>query len=150
MLEHEGNSMTHKTEPTLVEVNDFLATLDDEQRRDSEILIAIMHKITGKPAVMWGPSIIGFGSQHYKYDTGREGDVPDLAFSPRKGKLSLYVTYDIERYVDRLNKVGPYKTGKACIYIKRLAEVSIDELARLIRQMYKDDSNNINHMYSQR
>lgn len=138
---------TNKTVPTNEGVADFLASLDsDEQRQDSEVLIGIMQEVTGKPPVMWGPSIVGFGSQHYKYNSGREGDVPEISFSPRKGKLSLYITYDVERYADHLAKVGPHKTGKACIYIKRLGDVDIDKLVGLIRQVYADETNRIAHV----
>jgi len=133
--------MTNKTVPTSKNVVDFLATLeDDKQRHESEELVAIMHEVSGKPPVMWGPSIIGFGSQHYKYESGREGDMPIIGFSPRKGKFAFYLTYEIDRYKDQLEKVGNYQNGKACIYFKRLSDINKDELKKLIRQTYENES----------
>jgi hypothetical protein len=130
-----------KTVPTENDVAAFLATLEDtQQQRESEELVGIMQEVSGKPPVMWGPSIIGFGSQHYKYASGREGDMPVIGFSPRKGKFAFYLTYNIERYKDQLEKVGNYQNGKACIYFKRIADVDKSELKELIRQTYADES----------
>lgn len=133
--------MTNKTVPTSSNVIDFLATLeDDQQRRESEELVAIMQEISGEVPVMWGPSIIGFGSLHYKYESGREGDMPVIGFSPRKGKFAFYLTYDVERYKEQLEKVGKYENGKACIYFKRLSDVDMNELKELIRRTYENES----------
>lgn len=130
---------TNKTLPTDADVLDFLATLSDrEQRADSEILIGMMQEISGKPPVMWGPSIIGFGSSHYKYASGREGDVPELGFSPRKGKLALYITDDATKYPHIRDRLGKHKTSKACIYITRLSDVNADALKDLIYAAYTD------------
>lgn len=133
--------MANKTVPTNSNVVDFLATLEDEaQRRESEELIVMMQDVSGYPPVMWGPSIIGFGTQHYKYESGREGDMPIIGFSPRKGKFAFYLTYEIERYKDQLEKVGNYQNGKACIYFKRLSDLDKSELKELIRQTYENES----------
>jgi hypothetical protein len=134
-----GMSSENKTIPTTTDVVDFLSTLDDEQqRRDSETLVALMERISSKPPVMWGPSIIGFGSYHYKYDSGREGDMPVIGFSPRKGKFALYITDDAEKYRDEFEELGKYKTSKGCIYINKLADVDVDKLKVLITKAYKE------------
>jgi hypothetical protein len=134
-----GMSSENKTIPTTTDVVDFLSTLDDEQqRRDSETLVALMERISSKPPVMWGPSIIGFGSYHYRYDSGREGDMPKIGFSPRKGKFALYITDDAEKYRDEFEGLGKYKTSKGCIYINKLADVDVDKLKVLITKAYKE------------
>lgn len=132
-------SEQNKTIPTTQDVLDFLANLEDEQQqKDSQILITIMQRISGKPPVMWGPSIIGFGIYHYKYESGREGDMPEIAFSPRKGKLTLYVTYNAEKYADIRARLGKHKTSKACIYINKLSDVDINVLEDLIHMAHND------------
>lgn len=129
----------NKTVPTGVDVADFLATLDDdEQRRDSETLIGLMQEVSGEPPVMWGPSIIGFGSYHYKYASGYEGDICKIGFSPRKGKLSLYIVIDTTRYPELMKKLGKHTTSKACIYAKRLDDLNRDVLMELMRKSYRD------------
>lgn len=129
----------NKTKPTHVTVESFLASVEsDQQRRDSETLVKMMQTISGQPAVMWGPSIIGFGSYHYKYESGREGDMPLIAFSPRKGKLVLYVLDDATKYADILARLGKHKTSKACLYINKLADVDMAVLEELIGEAYKD------------
>lgn len=129
----------NKTVPTNADVVEFLATIEDQkQRADSERLIDLMHKISGEPPVMWGPSIIGFGTYHYKYESGREGDSPDIAFSPRKGKIALYITDDATKYPEITKRLGKYKTSKACLYITRLADVDLDALEELIKAAYSD------------
>lgn len=130
---------TNKTVPTDAGVLDFLVALSNrEQRADSEILIGMMQEISGKPPVMWGASIIGFGLHHYKYASGREGDEPVLGFSPRKGKLALYITNDATKYPEIRERLGKHKTGKACIYVTRLGDVDGDALKDLIRAGYAD------------
>lgn len=128
-----------QTVPTTADVLEFLARLDDDQqRRDSESLIEIMHGVSGQPPVMWGPAIIGFGSYHYKYESGREGDMPRIAFSPRKGKLTLYVISDASKYADLLARLGKHKTSKACLYITKLADVDLKVLGQLVKKAYED------------
>lgn len=128
-----------QTVPTAADVLEFLARVeDDQQRRDSEALIEMMGKISGQPPVLWGPAIIGFGSYHYKYESGREGDMPQIAFSPRKGKLTLYIINNAANYSDFLDRLGKHKTSKACLYITRLADVDAQVLEALIGAAYKD------------
>ncbi len=128
-----------KTVPTAADVLEFLARLEDgQQRQDSEVLIEIMSKVSGRPPVMWGPAIIGFGLYHYKYDSGREGDMPQIAYSPSKGKLTLYVINDTSKYADLLGLLGKYKTSKACLYINKLADVDLDVLEELVKKAYDD------------
>ena len=129
-----------QTVPTTADVGEFLAQIEDEQQRqDSEKLVELMSKVSGEPPVLWGPAIIGFGSYHYKYESGREGDMPLIAFSPRKGKLTLYVfSYNADDYVDILSRLGKHKTSKACLYINKLADVDMSVLKELIEVAYKD------------
>jgi hypothetical protein len=122
-----------KTRPNEQSVGDFLAGVEDEQKRnDCFRLIEIMQKITGEPAVMWGGSIVGFGTYHYKYASGREGDWPLTGFSPRKRNLTLYIMSGFSRYDELMAALGTYKTGKACLYVKSLDDVDHDTLTELI------------------
>lgn len=130
---------TNKTIPTTADVADFLATLDDiEQQKDSKTLIEMMQEISAEPPVMWGPSIIGFGTYHYVYASGREGDMPLIAFSPRKGKLTLYVMEDASKHEDIRDRLGKHKVSKACIYINKLTDVDMNVLHELIAVSYQD------------
>ncbi len=130
--------MTNKTLPTDASVLSFLAEIeDDEKRKDSEVLIAMMQKVSGKPAVMWGPSIIGFGSYHYTYESGREGDMPEIGFSPRKANLTIYVYQGFDDFGELLGKLGKHSTSVACLYIKRLSDVDIDVLQKIIARSYE-------------
>jgi hypothetical protein len=127
----------NKTRPTTTSVNSFLGIVEDEiQRQDSYTLISIMKEITGEEPIMWGPSIIGFVSYHYKYDSGREGDMLLTGFSPRKQNLSLYIMAGFTKYKALLQKLGKHKTGKSCLYIKRLSELNTDVLTELIKASY--------------
>jgi hypothetical protein len=120
-------------------VSDFIGTLPAAQQKDSQQLIAMMSAETDQPAVMWGSSIIGFGTHHYRYESGREGDEPELAFSPRKGKLALYITHDSDQYTEQLDKLGKHKTGKSCIYIATLNDVDHTQLKQLIHTAHHDN-----------
>ncbi|YCK82084.1 DUF1801 domain-containing protein [Arthrobacter sp. D3-18] len=128
----------NKTQPTDVSVEEFLAAVEHAQRREDGFeLLEMMRDITGQEPVMWGPSIIGFGSYHYKYETGREGDSAAVGFSPRKGNLALYgLTYgpDADRLLPDL---GKHKTGAACLYVNKLDDVDRNTLAEMIRTGYK-------------
>lgn len=127
----------NKTAPTSVDVTEFLATLDDEQQRyDSEVLVDMMAQVSGERPVMWGTSIIGFGTFHYTSKSGREGDWMRIGFSPRKGKLSLYITYDASQYDKELEAMGKHKIGKGCVYINRLADVDLGALRQVIELAY--------------
>lgn len=124
-----------KTKETDASVIEFIESVDSPKKReDAYKLLQIFEETSGFEAKMWGPSIIGFGSYHYKYETGHEGDAPLVGFSPRKAKISLYfATGDTERE-NLLEKFGKHTTGKACIYINKLADVDIEVLRSLITQ----------------
>ena len=128
----------NKTKPTKVSVAGFLAAIPDAARRaDAEVLVRMMRKATGKPPKMWGPSIIGFGSYHYIYDSGREGDMPVVGFSPRKPAHVLYVRAGSGHLDTLLPKLGKHTTGKGCLYIKKLADVDLKVLEQLIEKAAK-------------
>ncbi len=122
--------------PTLADVDAFIDAVPDEHRRsDARELCQLMRSVTGEPPVMWGPSIVGFGSYHYRYESGRTGDAPLAAFSPRKANLVVYLVGGFEdRYLGLLHKLGPHKTGKGCLYMKRLGGVDVDVLRQLVER----------------
>jgi len=122
-----------KTKPTEVSVESFLDKLSDENvRNDCYSIIQMMEGITGEKAQMWGTAIIGSGSYHFKYDTGREGDICLVGFSPRKANITLYVLPGSPNQTELLSKLGKYKTGKSCLYIKSLADVDTTILKKLM------------------
>jgi hypothetical protein len=122
-----------KTKPTAVTVDSFLDAVPDPQRReDGKKLRAMMERLSGHPAAMWGPSIIGFGTYHYKYDSGHEGTMCRLGFSPRKAELVLYVLTGAGDQDEQLARLGRHKIGKACLYIKKLSDVDEAVLEELI------------------
>ncbi len=122
----------NKTVETDADVAAFVAGVaDPAQRADADTLIALMSRVSGHPPRMWGPSIIGFGSYHFKYDSGREGTSCRIGFSPRKAELVLYVLSGAEDEADRLARLGKHKTGKSCLYIKRLSDVDMKVLEEL-------------------
>lgn len=122
-----------KTRPTGQSVEAFLeGVADPQQREDCRTLIALMREVTGEEPRMWGPSIIGFGSYHYRYASGREGDAPLTGLSPRKQSLTLYLSYGFEQQADLLERLGKPKVGKACLYLKRVAGVDQAALRELI------------------
>lgn len=123
----------NKTKPTGSSVSAFLDAVDgDERRKDCRTLLAMMGRITGEPAVMWGPSIVGFGTYHYRYESGREGDMAVIGFSPRKGDISVYLTASSAGQADLLSRLGRHRMGKSCLYIRRLADVDLAVLEQLI------------------
>lgn len=116
----------NKTKPTKLNVSTFIDAITDPSRRsDAKALVKLMQKAAGEKPKMWGPSIIGFGSYHYTYDSGREGDMPVVAFSPRKAATVLYGLSDYEAL---LPKLGKHTRGKGCVYIKKLADVDLKVL----------------------
>lgn len=122
----------NKTKATAADAQSFLAGIANPQRRvDGETLCAAMARISGEPATMWGPSIVGFGARHYKYDSGREGSICAIGFSPRAAALALY-GMGIDRNGAILNRLGKYSTGKGCLYIRTLADVDARVLDELI------------------
>ena len=128
-----------KTKPTNQSVKEFLNEISEPERRADCFAVAqIMEEISGEKPKMWGPSIVGFGSYHYKYASGREGDWPMMGFSPRKKDLTLYIMMGFERHADLMEKLGKHSTGKSCLYIKRLSDVHIPTLKKLIKIGLKD------------
>lgn len=127
-----------KTVATDKSVEEYIATLDESQQRDSRTLIDMMQRVSGCPPVLWG-TMIGFDKYHYKSKSGIEADWPRLAFAPRKGKLTLYVTYDTANYTDDLEKIGKYTTGKGCIYLRKLDNVDLNALEALVVKAHKDN-----------
>lgn len=124
-----------KTQKNDASVEDFINGVSDEQKRtDSFAILEMMRDITGDEPAMWGTSIIGFGSYTYKYASGRENAWFLTGFSPRKQNLSLYITTGFENYETLLAKLGKHKTGKSCLYIKRLSDVDMPTLRELIQQ----------------
>ena len=136
----------NKTVATGASVEEFLAAVENSVRREDGIrLLELMSGITGQPAEMWGPTIVGFGTYHYKYDTGREGDAPAVGFSPRKASLSLYgLTYGPEA-ADLLGGLGKHKTGAGCLYVNKLQDVDESVLAELIRIGYRHVTTVLHH-----
>ena len=114
----------NKTKPTKLSVAAFINAVTDETRRaDAKALVKLMQGAAGEKPKMWGPSIVGFGSYHYKYDSGREGDMPIIGFSPRKAATVLYNVIGSSSSKALLAKLGKHSTGKGCLYIKKLADV---------------------------
>ncbi|GAA5097385.1 hypothetical protein GCM10023210_32420 [Chryseobacterium ginsengisoli] len=125
----------NKTTETQVSVADFINSYveKDEKKADSFELIKLMSDWSGFEPKMWGPTIIGFGSYHYKYASGHEGDAPLIGFSPRKAEFSLYVFSPTEENKPLLDDLGKFKMGKACIYVKKLSDINIDTLEKMCK-----------------
>ena len=129
-----------KTKPTNADVLKFIEKAPaDKKRQDALIVLDLIAGITGLEPIMWGPSIIGFGSYHYKYESGHEGDAALIGFSPRKVKMVLYVLTGFRGQEELLAKLGKHKTGKVCLYINKLDDVNLDILEEII-------TNAFNHM----
>ena len=127
-----------KTKVNDASVVKFLTTVEDEQqRKDSFEIMELMKEASGDEPTMWGDSIVGFGSYHFKYASGKEGDWMRIGFSPRKGKTSLYLMCGVEHEKEILERIGKYKSGKSCFYIKKLSDVKKDVLLELIESAIK-------------
>ena len=127
-----------KTKKNTKSVDKFLKSVEDEnKRKDCYSVIEIMRKITKSEPSMWGTSIVGFGSYHYKYTSGHEGDMCITGFSPRKQSLTIYIMAGFKRYPELMKKLGKYKTGSACLYIKKLSDVDVTVLKELIKVSVK-------------
>jgi hypothetical protein len=125
----------NKTKPTKNSVSGFLKKVSDRDRREDCLkVLEIMKDVTGEEPKMWGTSIVGFGRYHYKYESGREGEAPLTGFSPRKGDLTLYITTGFEPFSDLMARLGKHKTGKSCLYIKKLADVDLGILKQLVEK----------------
>lgn len=129
----------NKTQPTAVDPMEFIAAVEHDVRRaDAYRLVDIMREETGEEPYMYGPSIVGFGTYHYIYASGREGEAPASAFSPRKAQLVVYLIGGYEEiYAGLLAGLGPYKIGKSCLYIKKLADVDESVLRQMIRDSHQ-------------
>jgi hypothetical protein len=123
-----------KTRETRASVRTFLDAIPNEERRkDCHTIARLMSKVTGAPPKMWGPGIVGFGSYRYRYPGGREADWMMTGFSPRKQHLALYIMTGFTPHVSELERLGKYTTSKSCLYIKRLADVDLETLERILR-----------------
>ena len=123
-----------KTKATSASVDKYLDAVEDEQRRDDCLtLVKLMSRITKEPPAMWGASIVGFGKYHYKYASGHEGDSCLAGFSSRKGDISIYVTAGFQGHEALLAKLGKHKTGKVCLYVRRLADIALGMLESLVK-----------------
>lgn len=128
-----AKTKTHATTANVAEfINSFANT--DQKRLDSHELLKIMQEVTGHEPNMWGPTIIGFGSYHYRYESGHEGDAPLLGFSPRKAEFSLYAYTGLPQHEHLLLNLGKFRVGKACIYFKKLSDINQDELKKLMKE----------------
>lgn len=126
----------NKTTETQADVTNFINTFADteQKRKDGFALLELMQKVTGCTPKMWGPSIVGFGHYHYKYESGHAGDAPLLGFSPRKAAISLYVFTGLEEHEYLLKDLGKYTMGKACIYVKKLSDINEKQLVILMKK----------------
>ena len=138
-MPYRGSMAELKTTRNDADVAEFLAAVPDSRRRDdAEAVCALMAEVTGAPPRMWGSSIVGFGTYHYRYASGREGDWAPVGLSPRKQSLTIYLSAGVDRYADRLSALGPHSTGKSCLYVKRLAEIDQTLLRELIREAFRE------------
>lgn len=130
-----------KTKPTAANVETYVGAIADPNRRaDCWTLIELMSRATGSEPRMWGSSIVGFGSYHYRYASGHEGDACLTGFASRKSDLTLYITPGFERYQHLLARLGKHRVAKSCLYLKRLADVDLDVLGELIEQSVRETS----------
>lgn len=125
--------MANKTQETSADVAAFIENVEHPTRRaDAKVVLDLLARKTGEPAKMWGPSIIGFGSYHYKYESGREGDFLRIGFAPRKAHLVVYILPGYTDFSDILARIGKYKKGKSCLYINKLADIDMAVLEELV------------------
>ena len=128
----------NKTRETDASVEEFIEGVENETRRhDAYVLLELMKKVTGTEPKMWGPSIIGFGKSHYRYESGREGDEPRVGFSPRKSNLSIYALSREDHHEDLLARLGKHKVGAACLYVNKLADIDLDVMEELIARSWR-------------
>ncbi|MBX3072145.1 MAG: DUF1801 domain-containing protein [Thermomicrobiales bacterium] len=126
-------AQTNKTVATDASVAAFLdGVASEQQRADSWTLVSLMEEITGEPATMWGPSIVGFGSYTYRYESGRSGEFLICGFSPRKAAISVYLPTGHERHAALLDRLGKHTTGKSCLYIKKLSDIDMNVMRELV------------------
>ena len=126
-----------KTKSTAVNVDDFIAAVEKPGRRaDAAALVELMERVTGEPPTMWGPTIVGFGTYHYRYDSGHEGNAPRVGFSPRSANLVLYVG-GFPEYEALLGRLGKHKRSKACLYLNKLADMDLGVLEEIVRGTFR-------------
>lgn len=127
-----------KTVPSSRSVEAFLTSVQHPQRReDARLLLRLFKEISGKEAVMWGPSIIGFDRYHYSYESGREGEMCVIGFSPRKQHLVVYIMNGLARYTKELDQLGPHKKGKSCLYIKKIQDIDFNVLKEVVTDSFE-------------
>ena len=128
----------NKTKPTTLSVSSFLSKIKDPAlRNDCDTIIALLESISKLKPVVWGSAIIGFGTRHYVYESGREGDTMIVGFSPRKQAIALYLAGGLSPLEEELSKLGKHTTGKGCLYIKSLADVNVNVLKKILTKSYK-------------
>lgn len=128
----------NKTKETKASVEVFLNKVEPEWKKEQAFqLLDMMTELSGSEAKLWGPSLVGFGNYHYKYESGREGDFFRVGFSPRKTALTVYIMPGFKRFDELMQKLGKYKTGKSCLYIKKLEDVDIQVLKELVVESLK-------------
>lgn len=123
-----------KTKPTDESIGTFLSKVPEDKRSDCKEIISLMKRITRSEPRMWGPGILGFGSYHYKYESGHEGDAPLVGLSPRKQNITIYLSAGFSEREKLMTKLGKHKTGKGCLYIKKLEDVDVKILQKLIEE----------------
>jgi hypothetical protein len=129
--------MDKKTPPNDSPVKDYIASLDEQTTKDSEVLIAMMQRISKSEPKIWNAGTIGFDTYHYKYDSGREGDGHVIGFYPRKGKMTVYLMDGTARYAELLAKLGKHTTTGYCVYIKRLSDIELPILEQILQKSYE-------------
>lgn len=128
----------NKTQETDASVTDFIAGVENPTRREDALaLLELMRRVTRTEPKMWGPSIVGFGKCHYKYESGREGDMPRIGFSPRQANLVLYLASKDDTLDDLLSRLGKHKTSVSCLYINRLSDVDLKVLEAMVRRSWQ-------------
>jgi hypothetical protein len=129
----------NKTKPTKSSVTAFLNKIRDKQVRDDcFVILDMMQKVSNYEPVMWGSAIVGFGIYHYVYESGREGDMVLIGFSPRKQNISIYLMGGLKKVENELSKLGKYKTGGGCLYIKSLSDVNVEVLKKVFAKAFKE------------
>ena len=132
----------NKTKPTNVSVDEFLAAVENDRRRNDAVTVCkLMQEVTGEEPVMWGPTMVGFGAYHYKYASGREGDWFLVGFAPRKANLVVYIMSGFKGHAALMKKLGEHKTGSSCLYINKLDDIDMDILRELVRRSVEHVSN---------
>jgi hypothetical protein len=145
-FEKEISTAENKTKPTKSSVTAFLNKIQNKQLRDDYFaILEMMQKVSKTEPVMWGSAIIGFGTYHYVYKSGREGDTIIIGFSPRKQNISIYLMGGLNKVEEELSKLGKYKTGKGCLYIKSLHEVNPEVLKKIFAKAFQEGQRKIAH-----